>query len=231
MRMLARVEGMPLEALEAGVPWSWHTTAEYLDELEGNVGVNVGVMVGHSAIRRLVMGAEATERTATDDEIAAMSALLRDGLDAGGMGFSSSWARTHNDADGHMVPSRYAANTELVELARVIGEFEGTSLEFLPMIGAFEPWAKDLMSDMSVAAQRPLNWNALFVNEATMGTVDNQLSASDLARSAWWEGRGPHGAEATGPSVLVRVRLRARRAGRLGNADGPATVVQACDSR
>src|ERR1700712_4760200 len=52
MRMLARVEGMPLESLQEGVPWSWRTTAEYLDELEGRVGPNVGVMVGHSAMRR-----------------------------------------------------------------------------------------------------------------------------------------------------------------------------------
>ena len=57
MRMLARVEGMPLEALRAGVPWGeWTTNAEYLDAVEPRLGINAGFMVGHSAVRRVVMG-------------------------------------------------------------------------------------------------------------------------------------------------------------------------------
>ena len=56
MRMLARVEGMPLESLEQGVPWDWTTFGEYLDKLEGTLAINAGFMVGHSAIRRVVMG-------------------------------------------------------------------------------------------------------------------------------------------------------------------------------
>ncbi len=71
-------------------------------------------MVGHSAIRRLAMGGEANKRAATSDEVETMAGLLRDGLEAGGLGFSSSWARTHNDADGQMVPSRYASTAELM---------------------------------------------------------------------------------------------------------------------
>jgi N-acyl-D-aspartate/D-glutamate deacylase len=183
MKMLARVEGMPLESLRDGVPWSaWRTTAEYLDAIDGRVGPNVGVMVGHSAIRRVVMGGDANQRAATQEEVEAMGRLLREGLEAGGIGFSSSWARTHNDADGRMVPSRYATRDELVELCRVTGGQEGTSLEFLPMVGPFEPWAKELMADMSVAAQRPLNWNILVVTAASIPGIENQLSASDVAR-------------------------------------------------
>src|SRR4051812_12310810 len=119
MRMLAHVEGMPLDTLRDGVPWSWTTMAEYLDAIEGNLGINAGFMVGHSAIRRAVMGEEAATRVATADELAAMSDSLRQGLDAGGIGFSSSWARTHNDDDGHMVPSRYADEAEILQLCRV----------------------------------------------------------------------------------------------------------------
>ena len=104
MRMLARVEGMPLESLRDGVPWNWKTTAEYFDQIEGRLGINAGFMVGHSAIRRIVMGEESTTREAKPEEIEQMQALLRAGLEAGATGFSSSWARTHNDADGHMVP-------------------------------------------------------------------------------------------------------------------------------
>src|SRR5580658_11101234 len=75
-RMMAKVEGMPLAALEHGVPWSWSTFGEYLGALEGNIGVNAGFLVGHCALRRHVMGAERGEEIATDDEIATMRALL-----------------------------------------------------------------------------------------------------------------------------------------------------------
>jgi len=183
MRMLARVEGMPLESLREGVPWSWKTTGEYLDAIEGRLGINAGFMVGHSAIRRIVMGAESSEREATPDELAAMQALLRDGLEAGGLGFSSSWARTHNDADGHMVPSRYASREEIVELCRVVGEFPGTSLEFIPSVGPFAPWAVDLMADMSAVSGRQLNWNVMSVSAANLTECQEKLKAGDVARN------------------------------------------------
>jgi N-acyl-D-aspartate/D-glutamate deacylase len=184
MRMLARVEGMPLESLQEGVPWNWKTTADYLDSIEGTLGINAGFMVGHSALRRVVMGPASIEREATADELDAMKRLLRAGLEAGGFGFSSSWARTHNDADGHMVPSRYASRDEIVELCRVVGEYPGTSLEFIPMVGPkFEPWAVELMADMSAAAQRPLNWNVMTVNAANLAECQDKLAASDHARA------------------------------------------------
>lgn len=184
MRMLARVEGMPLESLRDGVPWSWTSTPEYFDAIDGNLGVNAGFMVGHSAIRRVVMGEDANKRVSTDDELAAMKRLLHDGLAAGGLGFSSSWARTHNDADGHMVPSRNATREELVALATVAGEHEGTSLEFIPMVGPrFEPWAVELMADLSVAARRPLNWNILTVTAGNAEDGRSKLEAGDVARA------------------------------------------------
>ena len=184
MRMLARVEGMPLESLADGVPWSWKSTGEYLDTIEGNLGVNAGFMVGHSAIRRVVMGEDASRREADAMELAAMSRLLHEGLEAGGLGFSSSWARTHNTADGRMVPSRYASRDELVALAAVAGQHEGTSLEIIPQVGpTFDDWAVDLMADLSVTAGRPINWNVLTVNAANRESVEARLAASDVARA------------------------------------------------
>ena len=56
MRMLSRVEGMPLESLRSGVPWDWRSTAEFLDRLDGTLAINTGFMVGHSAIRRVADG-------------------------------------------------------------------------------------------------------------------------------------------------------------------------------
>lgn len=183
LKMLARVEGMPVEALRTGVPWNWKTTGEYFDRIEaGGLGINLGLSVGHSAIRRVVMGTESTKREATRDELDRMKGLLRDGLAAGGLGFTSSYARTHNDADGNMVPSRYASIAELVELAGVCGEFEGTSIEVIPQVGPkFDQWAVDLMADMSVAAQRPVNWNVMSVNQGNLEDCLGKLAASDYA--------------------------------------------------
>jgi N-acyl-D-aspartate/D-glutamate deacylase len=183
MRMLARVEGMPLESLRDGVPWSWKSTAGYLDAVEqASLGVNAGFMVGHSAIRRIVMGQEATDRESTPDELAAMERLLHEGLEAGGFGFSSSWARTHNDADRKMVPSRYASREEILALCKVTGQHPGTQLEFIPMVGPFDEWAIELMADMSATAGRPLNWNVMTVMAANAAQNQEKLRAGDVAR-------------------------------------------------
>ncbi len=183
MRMLARVEGMPLDALERGVPWDWRSTAEYLDRLDGGLAINTAFMVGHSALRRAVMGEAATDRTCTEDELAAMQALLRDGLAAGGLGFSSTWATTHNDAEGRPVPSRHAGADEIVALAGVCREFAGTSLEFLPVAGGpFDDEASELMIRMTVAAQRPLNWNIMSVTAKNLPGWLEKLALSDRAR-------------------------------------------------
>jgi N-acyl-D-aspartate/D-glutamate deacylase len=182
MRMLARVEGMPLESLEQGVPWDWTSTAEYLDRLDGTLALNAGFMVGHSALRRVVMGDAATERAATPDELERMVALLRAGLAAGGIGFSSTWSTTHNDADGRPVPSRHATAAELVTLAAVCGEFEGTSLEFLPGVGQWDAETEQVMLDMTVAAQRPLNWNIITGSARSRRHWQDKLALSDRAR-------------------------------------------------
>jgi len=183
MRMLARVEGMPLESLQQGVPWDWRTTAEYLDRLDGTLMPNAGFMVGHSAIRRIVMKDAATERAATADELEKMKALLRDGLGAGGMGFSSTWSTSHNDHTGAPVPSRHASREEVLALCAVVKEFPGTTLEFIPQVGPFTPETFNLMADMSVAANRPLNWNLLAVQEQNWEQVQHQLTGGDIAEA------------------------------------------------
>ena len=183
LRMLARVEGMPVVSLEKGVPWSWTSFSDYLGLLDGRMGVNAGFMAGHSAIRCFVMGEKrARTEKATKADIEAMKKLLAQSLSQGAMGFSSTRANTHNDDEGLPVPSRHAAREEFVELAGVCRDFEGTSLELLPGIGKFSPDTIQLMVDMSVAAQRPLNWNALHAGDRKY--VEYQLAAADLARKS-----------------------------------------------
>lgn len=181
MRMLARVEGMPLESLREGVPWDWRTTGEYLDRLEGTLTPNAGFLVGHSALRRVVMHDAATERAATADEVAEMCRLLADGLRSGALGFSSTWSPSHNDHLGHPVPSRHATRDELLALCAVVGEHPGTTLEFIPAAGRFEEEIFELMADMSAVADRPLNWNLLQVHAKSWDLVQHQLRGGDIA--------------------------------------------------
>ena len=200
-RMLSRVEGIPFEAVRASVPFSWGSTAEYLDEIEGTLMPNAGFLVGHSALRRVVMHDAATERSATDHEIAQMCELLRAGLAAGGLGFSSTWSPSHSDHRGIPVPSRWADKRELLALCGVTGEFDGTSLEFIPGLTPFDSELAELMADMSVAAQRPLNWNVLVVYDETLSQISKLLAASDVAAA-----RGGRVVALTAPGA-VRARF------------------------
>jgi N-acyl-D-aspartate/D-glutamate deacylase len=181
MRMLARVEGMPLESLQQGVPWNWTTSAEYFDRLDGTLMPNAGFLVGHSALRRVVMHDDATQRAATPAELAEMQRLLHAGLAAGGMGFSSTWSPSHNDHTGTPVPSRHASRDELVALCAVVAEHPGTTLEFIPAVGEFSRETFELMGDMSAAADRPLNWNLLQVYAQNWDLVQHQLAGFDIA--------------------------------------------------
>ena len=129
--MLAVVEGMPLEALETGIDWNWRSFGEWLDGLDGKTAVNAGFLVGHCALRRTVMGARSVGEEATEDEVAKMSKLLRESIEAGGFGLSSSRSFTHRDGDGNPVPSRSATEEELLSLCDVTGSLPGTTLEFI----------------------------------------------------------------------------------------------------
>jgi N-acyl-D-aspartate/D-glutamate deacylase len=182
MPMLARVEGMPLESLREGVPWNWRSFGDYLGLLEGRLAINAGFMVGHSAIRRTVMGPRAVGEKASPDELEAMKALLAKSLREGGMGFSTAVSPAHNDGDGRPVPSRHASREELVALAGVCRDHPGTSLEFLPGPAAFTDEIRELMTDLSLAANRALNWNVLSADAADAEGVAGRLAASDYAR-------------------------------------------------
>ena len=181
MRMLARVEGMPIDSLREGVPWDWKSFGDYLGRLEGRLAVNAGFMVGHSALRRVVMGERAVGNEASADELADMMALLRESLAAGGLGFSSTRSAAHNDAEGNPVPSRHASVEEILALCRVNGEFPGTSLEMLPGTSIFTDEDLEILTQMSLASNRALNWNLIAPSSEAPEVTENQLAASDYA--------------------------------------------------
>jgi N-acyl-D-aspartate/D-glutamate deacylase len=181
-RLMARVEGIPLPALQQGVPWDWKTFADYLDRVDQRgIAVNAGFLCGHSALRRVVMGDHAVGNEASDGQVAQMARLLHDALDAGAMGFSTSQAPTHNDGDGNPVPSRAATREEMLRLAAVVSDHPGTQLELIipGCLNGFTDDEVDLMAGMSLAADRPLNWNVLGV--APGGNHERQLDAGSRA--------------------------------------------------
>ena len=183
-RMLARVEGMPLATLETALAWDWRGFGQFLDRLDGRIGLNAGFFVGHSAIRRAVMGARAVGEVASPTELVAMEAMLDQALREGGLGFSTTTSATHNDFEGQPVPSRWAAREEFLALARVVARHEGTGLEMLPDLD-FPPGVPELLADFSVAGQRAVNWNVLMVNGRSdaEAAAARQLAVSDLARA------------------------------------------------
>jgi len=182
-RMLARVEGMPLDALRAGLDWGWASFGEWLNRLDGRIAVNAGFLVGHSALRLAAMGSDAVGCEATPEQVERMVAVLHDALAAGGLGLSTSQSPTHNDGAGQPVPSRSASREELVALAAGLRDHPGTTLEAI-IPGCLSGFTDDdiaLLTDMSVAADRPLNWNLLGVSAANPDGHRRQLRASEVA--------------------------------------------------
>ena len=180
-KMMSKVEGMPLAALENGTDWSWETFAEYLGRLEGNISVNAGFLVGHCAIRRYVMGPAAVGAEASNEHIAGMRTELAKSIQSGALGFSFTNSTSHSDGDGEPVASRWATHDELIALCEEVGLHEGTTLEGI-VPGCLDRFADDeieLLGLMSAAANRPMNWNVLTVDSREADRVPRQISAYD----------------------------------------------------
>ncbi len=159
LRTLESVEGMSLEALRAGVgtDWPFESFAEFLAALERRgTAINVGALVGHTPVRLYVMGEEATEREATDEEIAAMRALVRDALRAGALGFATSKSPTHVGWAGRPVPSRVATFEEIETLAGCLAE-AGNVMQATIGPGLF----LDQFAAIQERTGRPVSWTAL----------------------------------------------------------------------
>jgi N-acyl-D-amino-acid deacylase len=180
---LSRVEAISLAALEAGVPWGWETTADYLNALAARpLGLNVGSLVGHCALRYYVLGEAAVERAATPDEVAVMRDVLRASLEAGALGFSTNQNPRHMREDGAPVPSRLADDTEIHALARVGGEVGSGVVQVIKEIATPEyiRWAGALARH----AGRPVLWQ-IFVHLCAYPTLwQEQLAAVEAENAA-----------------------------------------------
>jgi len=126
-----RVEGMPRQSLQAGIPWGWRSHGELLDALSHKpLGLNIASLVGHCAVRQYAMGEASVEREAKDSEISQMEDLVREGMAAGAFGFSTNSNQSHYREDGKPVPSRFANLEEAERLSRVVGASRRGAVQF-----------------------------------------------------------------------------------------------------
>jgi N-acyl-D-aspartate/D-glutamate deacylase len=163
LQMLSRVEGMSADALATAVDFQGGSFGDFVDNLDGRIGVNMGANVGHCAVRRHVMGDDASERTATDDEVAQMQELVRAAMREGAVGFTSSQLELHVAHDGRGVPSNHAAPEELLALAEVLAEFGRGSIEFIPktFLPGYDDDDRALIRGMAEVSKRPVHLNTL----------------------------------------------------------------------
>ena len=181
MKMLAIVEGIPVASLREAVKPSWQSFGEFLDHFDGKLAINTAFMVGHCALRRSVMGERAVGHEASPDELEQMTALLRQCVADGGLGLSTTTSVSHSDHNGDPVPSRWASEEELLTLAASLRDYPGTLVEIVPGVGPFVEKENGLVTNLSLAAQRPVNWNAIFVDVSREAIVESQLETGRYA--------------------------------------------------
>ena len=179
-RNLAEVEGMSIAALEAGIDWGFETFPEYLAQLRRKgCYPNAGVFVGHSAVRTTVLGAEASDRAATEDEIAAMRGIVMEAMEAGAIGFATSTSINHNGDGGVPMPSRLAEDDELRALVGVLGEL-GRGI-FQLTVGP--SMTVERLESMAAETGRPVFMTAALHNETFPERAIGMLEESGAAQS------------------------------------------------
>ena len=169
--LMEGVEDIPGTALHEGIDWEWESFPEYLDALEKKpLAIDVGTQIPHGAVRAYVMGERGiNHEEASEDEITKMKEIVREAVEAGAYGFSTSRTEKHNDVNGKLTPSITAHKTELVEIAKSLGEIDKGVLQGISDFYDFES-EFDIFKTMSKESGRPISI-----------TVEQQD-----ARPDWW---------------------------------------------
>ncbi|WP_430331215.1 N-acyl-D-amino-acid deacylase family protein [Rhodococcus sp. ACT016] len=175
--LMEGVEDIPGAALSAGIRWGWESFPQYLDAVERlPLAVDVGTHVPHGALRAYVMGARgARNEPASAEDIELMAKLVREGIEAGALGFSTSRTIVHRAIDGEPVPGTFAAEDELFGIGRALAD-AGT--------GVFELAPAGIMGEDLAAPDRELDWMVRLA-ELTGRTVCFGLLQHDGAPDDW----------------------------------------------
>jgi N-acyl-D-amino-acid deacylase len=164
MRRMERTESIPLSCMQHGMRWDWVTFPEFLDSLDrGGLGVNAASLVPYSPLRAYVLGNEAArdpKYTVAEEQLQEMKSILREGLKAGGFGFSATWSMANRDYDGGYLPTHVAPREEFLEMAKVMREFNRGAIEWT-MGRALQKLGHDFLIELAQTSGRPVNWNAI----------------------------------------------------------------------
>lgn len=185
VRMFQQIEEMPDAAFDGAFEWTWEGFGDYVEAIRRDLSVNVAPLAGHSPLRLWVMGEEAQSRAATADEIRAMQDLLRECLEAGAVGLSTSYV----DIDENLspVPSRYAHWEELDALSAVLGEY-GRMLQVVPEFYSTDITIArvDQLAELSLKHGIPTTFSPLFDSAAMPANVSRVLDrvAEQVGRGA-----------------------------------------------
>jgi len=173
--MFQQIEEMPPAAFTEAFDWTWGDFAGYRAAIEKSLSINVAPLVGHSVIRLWVMGPDAQERAATADEISAMQDMLRECLNAGAVGLSTSFVDV--DENGRPVPSRFAQFEELDALSAVLGEY-GRMLQIVPEFYAIDITIAriDQLAELSLKHNIPTTFSPVFDSTATPNNVARTMA-------------------------------------------------------
>jgi len=159
---LVNVEGMSYDVLSKGVGWGWESFAEYMRVPTRNgIGINMGFLMALTPLRSYVIGEHAQERAATPDETAQISALLREGMQAGALGFSTTLATQHVGYQGRPLACRLASRDELASYAHVLRDLGYGAIE-VNLGGAgssiIPQEQLDMVDFLLTESQRPVTW-------------------------------------------------------------------------
>ena len=177
MRNLTQVEGMSLDVLRQGIKWDFETFPEYLAMLERRgAATNIAAFIGHSSIRTWVMGGDAPKRPATVAEVETMRAMVQEGIAAGAVGFSTTTTPAHNGEGGLPMPSRMAADEELMALT---GALKDSNALFMLTKGG--QTKIEFLEEIAAANGRPCVVAALLHNATNPQGVFDDLDAIDAA--------------------------------------------------
>jgi len=184
IQTLEKVEGMSAAALEEGLgDWGFETFPQYLDLVEQRgSAINVAALIGHTPLRLYVMGESATERAATDDEVAAMRRIVGEALEAGALGLATSKLQAHVGFGGRPVPSRAADFEEVRALASTVKDAGHGMLQTTLGPGLLLEQLEQLAGETGAS----ISWSALLAGSA-FGKSGHK---AQLAKSDEMAGRG-----------------------------------------
>ena len=171
--LMAGVEDIPSAVLAAGIPWGWETFPEHLDVLEqGSWTMDLGTQIAHGAVRGYVMGERgARNEPATADDIAQMRTIVREAIEAGALGFSTSRTLAHLAVDGEPVPGTFAAEDELFGIGEGLRDAGAGVFEVAPLGSAGEDpdgtkREVEWMARLSATIERPVSFVLIQVDSA-----------------------------------------------------------------